>query len=201
MVGLLLCVYWARVLRMLRKLHRAGHSANFIPPERIGRLVRLVWIPVVLLWIALPLIEGTGAARHQPLLAPLFSLWPISWMAVIVAFMALVLTMICWKEMGKSWRMGINPAERTPLVATGPYALVRHPVYSLSSVLMLTTVVVNPSLLMILVALVHLGLLQFEARREEAYLLRAHGEIYQNYCRRVRGFIPRLPRPAELKRM
>src|ERR1700683_4722959 len=150
MVGLLLCVYWARVLRLLRKMHR---------------LVRRVWIPVVLLWIALPLIEGTGAARHQPLLAPLFSLWPISWLAVIVAFLALVLTLICWKEMGKSWRMGINPDERTQLIATGPYALLRHPVYALSSMLMLTTVVVDPSPLMILVALMHLGLLQFEARR------------------------------------
>lgn len=201
MVGLLLCVYWARVVRLLRKMHRLGRSANFFPPERVGRLVRLVWIPVVLLWIALPLIEGTGAARHQPLLAPLFSLWPISWLAVIVAFLALVLTLICWKEMGKSWRMGINPDEKTQLIATGPYALLRHPVYALSSVLMLTTVVVNPSPLMILVALMHLGLLQFEARREEAYLLRTHGEIYQNYCRRTGGFIPRLPRTEALKRM
>lgn len=200
MVGLILCVYWARVVRLLRKAHQAGRSANFIPPEPVGRLMRLIWIPLVLLWIVLPLIEGSGAGRHQPMLEPLFSLRPISWLAVSVAFVALVLTMICWKEMGKSWRMGINPEEKTQLIATGPYAYIRHPVYALSSMLMLTTVVVDPSPLMIAVALLHLGLLQFEARREEGYLLRTHGTIYQEYCRRVGGFIPRLPWAGALKR-
>jgi protein-S-isoprenylcysteine O-methyltransferase Ste14 len=200
LVGLILGAYWGRVIRLLYKAHKAGHSANFIPREGIGRLLRLVWIPVVLLWIALPLIQGAGGAHDDPYLTPLFLLRPLSWLAVIVAFAALFLTLACWKEMGRSWRMGINPDEKTQLIATGPYAYLRHPVYALSSVLMLASVAVDASPLMIAVALLHLALLQFEARREEAYLLRTHGAIYQDYCRRVGGFFPRLPRAEVIKR-
>ena len=200
LVGLILCIYWGRVVRLLFKARTAGRSANFIPRERVGRLVRLVWIPIVLLWITLPLIQGVGGARHEPLLMPLFSLGSLAWLAVIVAFAALVLTLICWKEMGKSWRIGINPEEKTQLIATGPYAHVRHPVYALSSLLMLTSVAVDSSPLMIAVALLHLALLQFEARREEIYLLKTHGAVYQNYWRRVGGFFPRLARTEAVKR-
>ena len=31
--------------------------------------------------------------------------------------------------MGRSWRMGIDPAEKTSLVTRGPYRWMRHPIY------------------------------------------------------------------------
>ncbi len=92
--------------------------------------------------------------------------------------------------MGKSWRMGIDPNEKTPLVVSGPYAYVRHPIYALSSVLMLATMLAIPSPLMIAVGITHLLLLQWEARREEQHLIRVHGQLYQNYFDSVGRFVP-----------
>jgi protein-S-isoprenylcysteine O-methyltransferase Ste14 len=47
---------------------------------------------------------------------------------------------------------------------------------------------------MLILAVLHIALLQFEAHREEAYLLQKHGEDYAQYRRNVGRFVPRLPR-------
>ncbi len=191
-VGILLVAYWGRVLRLVYKIRRTtGHSANFAPSEPLGLLLRVLWYPVVVIWILHPLIS----AFRPRWIAPMFDVPAVSWIAVIPAVAAFVGTLVCWKRMGKSWRMGINPEEKTQLIVSGPYAYVRHPIYALSSLLMLSSVVIVPTWLMALVGLLHLTLLQWEASREERYLLQHHGRSYADYCRRVGRFVPRSFRP------
>ena len=117
------------------------------------------------------------------------------WACAAVAAVVLAATWVCWKRMGKSWRMGIDPGERTGLVVTGPYAYVRHPIYALSSLLMVTTAITLPSPAMIAVAVIHLAFLQWEARREEAFMVSVHGAGYREYRDRVGRFLPRRVRP------
>ena len=92
--------------------------------------------------------------------------------------------------MGKNWRMGINPAEKNELVLTGPWSLVRHPIYALSQAMMLCTMIALPAPPLLIAGCVHLLLLQWEAHREESHLRRMHGPAYDDYCRRVGRFIP-----------
>ena len=191
-VGLILCLYWARVLHLAGKIRRdVGHTANVIPPGRLGCLTRAIWFPVVFLWIAIPLSVSIFSAPPW-ILRPIIVRPPLSWIALAVALAAFVLTLICWKKMGKSWRMGIDPLEKTALIVTGPFARVRHPIYALSSVLMLATVAVVPAPLMIAVGIVHLILLQIEARREEKYLAAVHGAAYLDYRARTGRFLPKV---------
>jgi protein-S-isoprenylcysteine O-methyltransferase Ste14 len=51
------------------------------------------------------------------------------------------------------------------------------------------------------VAIAHILLLQFEARREEQYLARIHGQPYLDYCWKVGRFIPsrRFPSPSNMQ--
>jgi protein-S-isoprenylcysteine O-methyltransferase Ste14 len=190
--GVLLTIYWGRVVRLVYKVRKTtGKSANFRPPERLGRLLRFLWIPIVVLWIAQTYVAGLVPYDKLPWLVRPFIVNPIlNWTAVVVGVLALAATLVCWKKMGKDWRMGINPDEKTHLIVSGPYAYVRHPIYALSSILMLATLAVVPSPLMLAVGLVHLLLLQWEARREEHYLVAQHGEAYADYRRRVGRFIP-----------
>ncbi len=148
-----------------------------------------LWFPVVFLWILIPLISPFIQTRAW-ILQPIFQLPGLGWIAFAIAALSLIFTWICWNQMGSSWRMGIDPAEKTSLIVTGPYAYLRHPIYALSSALMLATVAADPAPLMIAVAIVHVVLLQFEARREEQYLARVHGQPYLDYCRQVGRFIP-----------
>jgi protein-S-isoprenylcysteine O-methyltransferase Ste14 len=190
-VGLIVAVYWWRVLRMAYKMRRqTGRAANLIPTERIGRLLRIVWQPIVWVWVGHPLVAAC-LANPPAALRPIYHIPSLQWLAVFVALLAFLATRVCWKRMGKSWRMGIDPGERTALVVTGPYAYVRHPIYALSSVLMVATVIAVPTPLMVAVGAVHLLLLQWEARREEQHLSRVHGEQYDRYCSSVGRFVPK----------
>ncbi len=186
--------YWLRVLQMVARTRASvGRAANFIPPERLGRVVRIVWGPVVVLWVLAPL--ATPFLVNPPaFIRPLQALYAnhlLGWSAFALAAVAFAATWVCWTKMGTSWRMGIDPTERTELVFNGPYACVRHPIYALSSLLMLTTVAAVPSPLIVLVAILHLLLLQWEARREERHLSALHGPAYVNYIARVGRFLPR----------
>jgi protein-S-isoprenylcysteine O-methyltransferase Ste14 len=53
------------------------------------------------------------------------------------------------------------------------------------------TMLVLPTLLMLGVGVIHLLLLQWEAGREERYLLALHGEDYRVYRSRTGRFLPR----------
>jgi protein-S-isoprenylcysteine O-methyltransferase Ste14 len=190
LIGVLMAAYWGRVLRLVYKAKQTtGRGANFVPTETLGRFLRLIWNPVVALWIALPLV--TAFAKGLPAgFRPLYCNEFVAWGAMTVAAAAFLATLVCWKKMGKSWRMGIDPGETTQLVLSGPYAYVRHPIYALSSLLMVCTMIIVPSIAMIVTGVVHLMLLQWEARREERYLAALHGEPYQRYVARVGRFVP-----------
>ncbi len=168
---------------------KTGRAANFIPAEPLGRVLRIIWQPVILAWIGLPFAAAFKAPSHGPDV-PLFQSPILQWAGVATALFCLLATRACWRRMGKSWRMGIDPNEKTALIFTGPYAYVRHPIYALSSLMMLATVIVLPTPLMFVVAAIHLLLLQWEARREERNLSRIHGQQYDQYCSRVGRFIP-----------
>src|SRR6185295_17136157 len=114
-VGLILLTYWVRVLQMVRRTKRdVGRAANFIPPERIGRIIRVVWIPVVGLWVLVPLF--TSFAVDLPwILRPMAAVSGneiLCWIATAIAILAFAATWVCWHKMGKSWRMGIDPNEK-----------------------------------------------------------------------------------------
>ena len=193
-IGLLMAFYWARVLRLAwKQKRRTGRAGNLLPPETLGRVLRLVWFPVIALWIALPLWAARSRRRPEPFM-PLVDPGWIAWVALAGAVAAFVATLICWKKMGRSWRMGIDPGDTTRLVTSGPFAYLRHPIYSLSSLLMLCTMAILPSPAMLAVGAVHLALLQWEARREENYLLGVHGDAYAHYAARTGRFWPRLRR-------
>lgn len=196
-VGSIMAIYWGRVLRLAwKEKRRSGRAANLLPPERLGRALRLFWFPVILLWIALPLVEAILLRRHvarpSRLLNPLLLAGSWNWIVLGIAVAAFVATLVCWKRMGKSWRMGIDPGDKTQLIFSGAYAWMRHPIYALSSLLMLCTMVIVPTPIMLIVGLLHLVLLQWEARREERYLVGLHGDAYRDYARRVGRFFPRL---------
>jgi protein-S-isoprenylcysteine O-methyltransferase Ste14 len=194
LMGIILAAYWGRVMRMAYKARIKGRASHLVPPERIGKILRLIWTPLILIWVSQPFV--TAFARKPP--------WPwrtlydnsrIAWPAVILVALCFVATRICWKRMGSAWRMGIDPAEKTVLIATGPFAYVRHPIYALSQVMMLATVAAVPSLLMIASGMMHLILLQWESRREEAHLLRVQPEQYARYQSQVGRFLPKRLRP------
>jgi protein-S-isoprenylcysteine O-methyltransferase Ste14 len=189
-VGAVAAIYWIRVFQMvLQSRKKSGHGANLIPPRPLDKAIRVIWTPATFaaFFVRVP-------QRYPAALRPVLTLWhlpaPIGWAAAVAAVVGLLATFVCWKRMGTSWRMGIDPDERTQLVCSGPYAYVRHPIYGLSTVLMVCTVLAVPNVVMFVAGALHALALQWEARREESHLTNVHGDEYRQYARCTGRFFP-----------
>ncbi len=114
---------------------------------------------------------------------------------LLLAFLGMAATFYAQVAMGARWRIGVDPAERTELVTSGPFALVRNPIFAamLPTGLGLTLLVPSWVALLGFVGLV--AALELQVRVvEEPHLLRAHGGRYAEYAARVGRFFPRVGR-------
>ncbi len=195
-LALTIWAYWSTVLLLVFvKRMRCGQGAGVIPRHRWEKRLWLGVVPVFLAWNSFPFL---AASLHS---GP-FSLpgWASSVPAVygvrcgaaglgVVLYLA---TLSCWLLMGRNWSMAIVPGQQTELVTGGLFGWVRHPIYSLSILLMLCSAVVVATVPMLLVAVLHVALLNFKAKKEERHLTERHGSSYGLYCQRVSRFVPRL---------
>lgn len=194
LTGLIVGFYWGRVLKLVRKTRKTtGQSAHLLPPEPLGRAIRLVWYPAVAAWVLVPIAIAFWPSPPA-FFARVFSIVWLEWVGVAGALACLLLTMRCWRKMGRDWRMGIDPNEKNNLIVTGPFAYVRHPIYALQQLFAIFCALAVPVPAMFVVAVIELVFLQWEARREERHLLNVHGETYSNYMRTTGRFVPRLAR-------
>ena len=193
-VALTISAYWLRVGAMVVRARRKQHHDVGVIPERSAeRALWLILVPVIVCWCALPWLGLTHdrGALSVPAFArdmPAFSL--LRWHAAAVAVACLMLTIQCWRRMGRDWRMDISD-RNTSLITDGLFARVRHPIYAFSIALMIQTAVVLPSVPMLIVAAVHIVLMNVKARNEEAHLARLHGDTYRRYIERTGRFVPR----------
>lgn len=185
-------------LRTLIQLRRTGSSGFHGLGGRPGSAE---WIAGVGFTLALLL----GAAA--PVLALLDVVEPIAALdttgthiaGLVLALAGIGATFYAQVAMGASWRIGVDPAERTALVTGGPFALVRNPIFAamLPTALGLTLLVPSWVALAGLAGLVLALELQVRVV-EEPYLLQVHGGTYASYAARVGRFVPgvgRLPAP------
>lgn len=198
-----LSVYWFWVIVMLVKLSRKiGKDPNAVPRELVGKLMRILWYPcifvlVIGLWctavMPLRMFDG-GSAKgilHGWFWEPAAWWWFVVVPASLICLVFTFVTFVCWRKMGRSWRIGIDPNETLALVSTGPYKYVRHPIYALRMAINICAVVMAPTLLVAVPAGIDFILLQIEARREEAYMEATHGEVYRQYKKSVGRFVPK----------
>jgi protein-S-isoprenylcysteine O-methyltransferase Ste14 len=81
---------------------------------------------------------------------------------------------------------------RKGLAETGPFALVRHPLYVGSFFLGLAfTLMMNDAIVSVVYVIGFLAMYVPKAIREEAYLRERHGEVYARYAARVGAIVPR----------
>jgi protein-S-isoprenylcysteine O-methyltransferase Ste14 len=187
--------YWLGVGMMIIRARRKTHRlAGLVPEQRLERFMWIVWVPLVAAWITLPYL---ALVRTQTLLAmPVFvhqsaGYVGLRWIAAVCALICLLLTSVCWSRMGTHWRMAVSLKGEEELITDGPFRHVRHPIYALSMLLMICSAIVVPTVPMLVVAIVHLVLMQLKARNEENHLLTVHGDAYRRYLARTGRFFPK----------
>ena len=189
--------YWFCVGFMIVRIRRKSRKlVGLVPEQTLERYMWVVWVPLVFLWAALPWLAQRHAAGVLAL--PEFArgggiYGAVRIAAALVALACLVQTIRCWIRMGSAWRMEAS-RDNTTLITDGLFGRIRHPIYAYSVLLMLCSVVILPSLPMVVIAAVHVLLMNLKARNEERHLLQSHGETYARYLARTGRFFPRLGR-------
>ncbi len=179
-------------LRVAVQLRRTGSTGLHGIPADAGPVERLAGF-----LFGLGLATGLAA----PVLALLGLVEPIPALdgstghaiGIVLAVAGIVLTFGAQLAMGDSWRVGVDPEERTQLVTAGPFGLVRNPIYSAMTPTVVGLALMVPSPVGIAGPVILAIALELQVRRvEEPYLLRVHGEEYATYAARVGRFLPGL---------
>jgi protein-S-isoprenylcysteine O-methyltransferase Ste14 len=93
--------------------------------------------------------------------------------------------------MGSSWRVGVDPNERSVLITQGPFSFVRNPIYSAAAVMSIALILILPNILMICSFVTQFIGIELQVRGvEEPYLLKNHDRQYREYAGRVGRLVP-----------
>ncbi|MGC1172421.1 methyltransferase family protein [Polaromonas sp.] len=110
----------------------------------------------------------------------------LAWLVLVVSLGAMV---VAQRQMGASWRVGIDEQRRTPLVTSGLFRSSRNPIFLTMRLNLLGLVVLRPGAAALGIAAVGEVLMQIQVRLEEQHLRQTHGIDYAAYCSRVRRWL------------
>ena len=185
-----------------------------------SQLLALIWIAWLISWVVASFWSGRtqkhvmtwdSRAYRIPILAGaiLFTPWTSQVLGetplwrfgnggtyVLAALTLAGISFTWWARihLGRFWSNAITRKEGHRVIDTGPYGLVRHPIYTgLIAGMLATGVAVGTVTAMLGAVLISLGMWQ-KARMEEGFLTNELGaDAYGPYCRRVPMLVPFLP--------
>jgi len=103
--------------------------------------------------------------------------------------LGIALVILSRAYLDRNWSMPKSRKENAELVTTGPYALVRHPIYSGMLLAMLGSAI-GQSVLWLLPLIVYGPHFILSARREETLLIEQCPERYRAYMKRTKMLLP-----------
>jgi protein-S-isoprenylcysteine O-methyltransferase Ste14 len=114
------------------------------------------------------------------------------WLAAGIALVALGLgfSLLARVWLGRNWSGTVTVKREHELIRSGPYALVRHPIYTgMITALVGTSLAIGNGRAALGVAVLLCGLL-YKMRIEERFMAETFGEAYARYRREVPALIP-----------
>jgi protein-S-isoprenylcysteine O-methyltransferase Ste14 len=183
----------------------------------VQRIIGFLWIGIFALWaIAGIATKQTVRAKFDlQARAPvwvviiawalLFSLklrqGPLGWrfvpMTDATAYTGLVITVVglafsVWARfrIGRNWDGLVALKENHQLIRGGPYAIVRHPIYSGFMLATFGTAVAQGEVAGLVSTALIVIAWGYKSRVEETFMIQQFGEQYEQYRRDVKGLIP-----------
>jgi protein-S-isoprenylcysteine O-methyltransferase Ste14 len=128
------------------------------------------------------------AISHAALLSIALSLF-----AIAAAIGSVMLVIAAVKTLGKEWSLTARVLEGHQLATKGPYAIVRHPIYTgMLGMLLATGIAISHWIALPPALAVFLAGTIIRVRSEEKLLREAFGTAFDEYARRVPALVPGL---------
>ena len=136
-----------------------------------------------------PVLALTGAVAAPRLPAA------FTWAGAFITIVGFFGVLAAQAGMGASWRVGVDATERTELVTTGAFAVVRNPIFTAMLTTMAGLALLVPTAVSAAALLCLLVAVELQVRLvEEPYLLRTHRQVYASYAAATGRFVPGLGR-------
>lgn len=116
----------------------------------------------------------------------------LEWMALVVGVAGFAVAFWARILLGGEWSSQVTLKTDHRLIQSGPYALVRHPIYSGLLLAMVGTAMAGGELRMYLASAVIFGTFWYKSRLEEQLLISAMGARYVEYQQHTYALIPGL---------
>jgi protein-S-isoprenylcysteine O-methyltransferase Ste14 len=108
---------------------------------------------------------------------------------IILVVLGLALAVSARLRLGRNWGMPMSQQEDAELITGGPYAYVRHPIYS-GIILGMIGSAIGHSIAWTLPLIVFGAYFIYSARREEELMLRQFPDVYPAYMQRTNMLVP-----------
>lgn len=187
-VAVMICWFVFAGIFLLRKKPPSPPDSKREPSSIIG--LALQGVSYGLIWgvrreVFTPIIAGSEPRKFVAVAASVF--------AIGFAIFSVWLTTTAVKTLGKEWSLTARLVEGHKLATSGPYAYVRHPIYSgMLGMLLATGLAVSHWAALVAGLIVFFVGTIIRIRREEKLLREAFGDEFENYARRVPAIVPGL---------
>ena len=180
---------WAAMLAILtwRHLRLRAPEARRAPASRLGLLLQGM--------------AYAGVFGMHPPGTALLEQWRLDPRLVSVVAMAMAaggaaVVVWCQRVLGVQWSLTARLVQDHQLIASGPYAYVRHPIYAVMIPMLAATAIAfsTPLVLFVCLALYAVGT-RIRLGSEEQLMASWFGDAWTSYCRRVPALVPFL-RPS-----
>jgi protein-S-isoprenylcysteine O-methyltransferase Ste14 len=178
-VWVLFILYWRIKAANTKATQRMEPSGS-----QILRLFLLL-IAIVLLsttWIPLPWLY--------------LQLWPVGlwpfWLGAAVTIAGLLFAVWARVHLGRNWSSSVTIKQDHELIATGPYAVVRHPIYTGILTGLLGTAIALSQVCGFIAFFLFLLAFWLKLRMEEEWMRSQFGETYAAYAHRTAALVPYL---------
>jgi protein-S-isoprenylcysteine O-methyltransferase Ste14 len=185
--------------------------------EIVGTMLKIAWVGFVLYWVvsafftgrvekrqsasgrALTIILGTipfvllftGVPHWGALLRRFVpDTRAVALAGVAITYAGLALAVWARIVLGRNWSAAVTIKRDHRLISSGPYSVVRHPIYSgLLLALLGTALDVGQLRALVAVGMAFMIWL-VKSRTEERFMIERFGEEYEDYRRRTRALVP-----------
>jgi protein-S-isoprenylcysteine O-methyltransferase Ste14 len=173
-------IYWrisATGVKAVRRRESAGSRAAHLLPLAIAAL--LLWMPT---------IAGGGILFQRFMPHSFAGYWTGT------GLLALGLAFSVWARvyLGRNWSATVTVKEDHELIRGGPYALVRHPIYSGLLLAFIGSAIARAEWRGVVAVLIVLVALWRKLRLEERFMSETFGDEYRRYREHTAALIPYL---------
>ncbi len=172
-------VYW--------QIKAVGTKATQRIEPAASRILRvfIFLIAIALLW-----------TTRIPLPWLYLQLWPVGlwpfWLGAAVTIAGLLFAVWSREHLGSNWSRSVTIKQDHELITTGPYAVVRHPIYTgILTGFLGMAIAISQARGFIVFVLIFLAL-WLKLRMEEKWMRSQFGEAYATYARQTAALVPYL---------